>query len=179
MPVNIEQWHAEIESFNSYSLHSIAKLHLNLFNLLFNMLLVSFCIIALTACYITKFQIFLYLTTLFLCDFLPFHSTFISHSNFNHFSKFTLIERSFTNFLYIISFIEKKKKFSCCYWNINSLIAHNLSKLSQLEAYNLVYKHDFICISEMLFDSSIQEGNKNIQLDGCNLLRAAHPSNSK
>ena len=31
----------------------------------------------------------------------------------------------------------------------------------------------------MFFDPSIQEGDKNIQLDGYNLLRADHPSNSK
>ena len=74
---------------------------------------------------------------------------------------------------------EKTKNLSCCHWNVNSLIAHNLSKLAQLEAYNSVYKHDFICISETFFDPSIQEGDKNIQLDGYNLLRADHPSNSK
>ena len=73
---------------------------------------------------------------------------------------------------------EKKKNFSYR-WNVNRLTAHNLFKLSQLEAYNSVYKHDFICISKMLFDSSIQEGDKNIHLDGYNLLRADHPSNSK
>ena len=73
----------------------------------------------------------------------------------------------------------KAKNLSCCHWNVNILLAHNLSKLSQLEAYNSVYKHDFIYISETFFDPSIQEGDKNIQLDDCNLLRADHPSNSK
>ena len=72
---------------------------------------------------------------------------------------------------------EKKKIFSCCHWNVNSPIACNLSKLFQLEAYNSVHKYDFICISETFFDSSIQEGDKNIQLDRYNLLRADHPSN--
>ena len=85
MPVIIEQWRAEIGSFNSFSVHSIVKLHLNLFNLLFNMFLVSF---------------------LFLCDFLPFLSTSISYRNFNHYSKFIFIKRSFTNYLYITSFID-------------------------------------------------------------------------
>ena len=121
------------------------------------MFLVSSCIIAITVCYITKLQIFLYLTTLFLCDFLAFLSTSISYSNFSHFSKFIFIKRSFTNFLYITSFIdvaystyflhtlllqhgdietnpgpwkEKTKNLTCCHWNVNSLIAHNLSWLS-------------------------------------------------
>ena len=100
MPVNIEQWRAEIASFNSCSLHSVVKLHLNLFDLLFNMFLVSFSIIAMNVCYINKFQFFLYLTTLFLCDFLPFLPTSIFCSNFNHFSKFISIKRYFTNYLY-------------------------------------------------------------------------------
>ena len=31
----------------------------------------------------------------------------------------------------------------------------------------------------MFFDSSVQKGDKKIQLDGYNLLRVHHPSNSK
>ena len=91
-------------TFNGSSLHLIVKLHLNLLNLLLSMLLVSFRIIAITVCYITP--IFLYLTILFLCDFLAFLSTSISYSNFSHFSKFIFIKRSFTNFLYRTSFID-------------------------------------------------------------------------
>ena len=74
---------------------------------------------------------------------------------------------------------EKKKNLSFCHWNVNSLIAHILYKLTHLEAYSSVYKHDFICISETLFGSSVQEEDKNIQLDTNNLFGADHPSNSK
>ena len=81
MPVNTEQWRAEIGSFNGCSQYIIVKLHLNFLNLLFSMFLVTFCIITITVCYITKLQIFLYITTLFLCDFLAFLSTSISYSN--------------------------------------------------------------------------------------------------
>ena len=86
MPVNIGQSRVKIGNFHICSLHSIVKLHLNLFNLLFSMFLVSFYIIAITSCFITKFQIILYLTTLylFLCDFIPFLSIFIPYGNFNH-----------------------------------------------------------------------------------------------
>ena len=45
---------------------------------------------------------------------------------------------------------------SCCHWNVNSLIAHNMLKVSLLEAYNTVHKYDFICISETYFDSSVE-----------------------
>ena len=70
------------------------------------MFLVSFCIFAIAVCYITNLQIFLYLTTLFLCDFLAFLSTSVSYSNLSHFLKFIFIKRYFTNFLYITSFID-------------------------------------------------------------------------
>ena len=109
LPVNIEQWHAEIGSFNGFSLHSVVKVYLNLFNVLFNMFLVSFCIIAISVCHITKFQVFLFLVTLFLCDFLPFLSASvfsICYSNFSHFSKFIFIKTSFTNYLYLTSFFD-------------------------------------------------------------------------
>ena len=43
--------------------------------------------------------------------------------------------------------------------------------MSHLEPYNnAIYKHDFICISETFFDSSII-GHKNIQLNGYNLIK--------
>ena len=74
----------------------------------------------------------------------------------------------------------KMKNLSCYNWNVNSLIAHNLrSKIPQLEAYKSVYKHDFICISETFFESTVREADKNIQLDGYNFLREDHASNSK
>ena len=52
MPVKIEQWHGEIGNFNGCSSQPIVKLHLNLFDLLFIMFLVSFSIIARAVCFI-------------------------------------------------------------------------------------------------------------------------------
>ena len=71
------------------------------------------------------------------------------------------------------------KNLSCCHWDVNSLLAHNLAKISQIEAYNSLFNHDFICISETYFDSSVLEGDRSFQLNGYNLLRADHPSNTK
>ena len=48
---------------------------------------------------------------------------------------------------------KKEKIFSCCHWNVNSLLAHN--KLSILEAYNVAHKYDVICISESNLDSTV------------------------
>ena len=39
----------------------------------------------------------------------------------------------------------KTNKFSVRHWNLNSLSAHSFSKLTQLKAYNSIYKYDFIC----------------------------------
>ena len=74
---------------------------------------------------------------------------------------------------------KKYKPFTCCHWNVNSLSAHNLLKLSSITAYNTIYKYDFICISETYLDSSVQSDNRDISINGYKLIRADHPSNSK
>ena len=54
-----------------------------------------------------------------------------------------------------------------------------MCKISQTEAYNSLYNYDFICISETFFDSSMSEGHRNFQLNGYQLKRVDHPSNTK
>ena len=68
---------------------------------------------------------------------------------------------------------------SYCHWNVSSLLAQNLSKISQIEANSSLYSHDFICISETYFDSTISVGHKSFHLNGYKLLRADHPNNTK
>ena len=63
----------------------------------------------------------------------------------------------------------KNKQFnslSCCHWNVNSLLTQNLSNISQIEAYNSLYNHDVICISETYFDSTILEEDESFHLNG-------------
>ena len=71
------------------------------------------------------------------------------------------------------------KYISCCHSNVNSLLAQNMWKISQIEAYNSLYNNDFICISEKYFDSSILEGDRNFQLNGYHLIKVDHLSNRK
>ena len=71
------------------------------------------------------------------------------------------------------------KNLSCCLSNVNSLVAQNLFKKNQLEAYNSLYKHNFICISETYFDSSILEIDSSFQLDGYKVIRADYLCNTK
>ena len=71
----------------------------------------------------------------------------------------------------------KNKSISVCHWNLNSLSAHNFSKLTQLKAYNSTYKYDFICLSETYLDSSTPDSL--IDIEGYKLIRADHPYNIK
>ena len=87
---------------------------------------------------------------------------------------------SFTSWRYRTEPRSKKRKknsLSVCHWNLNSLSAHNFSKLTQLKAYNAIYKHDFICLSETYLDSSIPDNI--LDLEGYRLVRADHPNNIK
>ena len=74
---------------------------------------------------------------------------------------------------------EQIKYIACCHWNVNSLLAQNMCQVSQIEVYNSLCNYDFICISETFFDSSTLEGDRNFQLNGYQLIRADHPSNTK
>ena len=69
------------------------------------------------------------------------------------------------------------KSLSVCHWNLNSLTAHNYSKLRQLKAYISIYKHDFVCLSETYLDSTTPKSL--LEIDGYNLIRAGHPNNTK
>ena len=71
----------------------------------------------------------------------------------------------------------KTNSFSICDWNLNSLSAHNFSKLTQIKAYNSIYKYDFICLSETYLDTSIPDNL--IDIEGYKLIRADHPDNIK
>ena len=71
----------------------------------------------------------------------------------------------------------KSNRLSVCHWNLNSLSAHNFSKLTQLKAYNSIYKYDFICLSETYLDSTAPDIE--IEIDGYKLVRGDHPDNIK
>ena len=66
---------------------------------------------------------------------------------------------------------------SVCHWNLNSICAHNFTKLSLLRAYVSVHKFDIICLSETYLDSSIDDVS--LEISGYYLIRSDHPSNKK
>ena len=69
--------------------------------------------------------------------------------------------------------------FSFCHWNLNSIAAHNFSKLSLLEAYKVEHKFDIICLLETFLDSSIPSNDERLYMNGYKLIRADNPSYSK
>ena len=69
--------------------------------------------------------------------------------------------------------------FSCCHWNVNSLPTDNYCKVAALKAYNSVYKYDFLCVSETFLNSSFESSDKDLMIEGYNLIRSDHPSNIK
>ena len=72
---------------------------------------------------------------------------------------------------------KQPKYFSCCHWNVNSLLAHN--KILMLTAYNTIHQYDVICVSETFLDSSVILDDHNLCSQGYSLIRADHPYDAK
>ena len=62
--------------------------------------------------------------------------------------------------------------------NVNSLLAYDCVKVTSLEAYNSVFKYEFLYISETYFDSTISSDKNNLNISGYKLIIADRPSNS-
>ena len=73
----------------------------------------------------------------------------------------------------------KCRPLTCCHWNVNSLTVHKMLKKSLIVVYNTNHKHDFICISETYFNSTVAADDKDLVIEGFNLVHADHPSNLK
>ena len=72
-----------------------------------------------------------------------------------------------------------KESFSICQWNLNSIAAHNYTKILLLKASIAVYKFDIICLSEAYLDSETLPDDDNLDISGYNLVHSDHPTNSK
>ena len=68
---------------------------------------------------------------------------------------------------------------SICHWNLNGIATQNFVKLSMLEAYNAIHDYDIICLSETFLNSSNSYSDPELRLQGYELIRSDHPSNSK
>ena len=48
-----------------------------------------------------------------------------------------------------------------------------------MKAYNSVYKYDFLYISETFLNFSFESNDKDLVIEGYNLIQSDHPSNVK
>ena len=71
------------------------------------------------------------------------------------------------------------KSISICHWNLNGISTQNFVKLSMLEAYNSIYDHDIICLSETYLNSPQSGNDPALNLQGYELVRSDHPINTK
>ena len=72
---------------------------------------------------------------------------------------------------------KQPKYFSCCHWNVNSLLAHN--KISLLTVYNAIHQYDVIFVLETFLDSSVSLGDHNLSIQGYSLIWVDHPDDVK
>ena len=71
------------------------------------------------------------------------------------------------------------QSFSICHWNLNSIAAHNFSKISLLRAYNAIHNYDIIYLSETYLNHDTLSDSDNLKIPGYELIRVDHPSNQK
>ena len=68
---------------------------------------------------------------------------------------------------------------SICYWTLNSIAAHNFSKISLSRAYNTIHSYNIIFLSETYLNHETLSNNGNLKIPGYKLVRADRPSNQK
>ena len=73
----------------------------------------------------------------------------------------------------------KYSSLAFCHWNLNGLTAHDSIRISLLQAYVTQHNYDIICLSKTFLNSSIDSSDTRILIDGYNLIRSDHPSDSK
>ena len=172
MTVNIEQWRIAVGTYGK-SVIFIKRARSYLFSCESYL-----CLLLSLACVIP-----LYLYYALLGQTLNLLS-FLIRSKINNLTEFCLS----LQFLWILYFALRllqhgdielnpgPKYFSICHWNLNSLTAHNYLKVSQLQAFHLVYK--FLCISETHLDSSVSKDDNALSIEGYSIIRTDHLSNT-
>ena len=74
---------------------------------------------------------------------------------------------------------KKQHQISFCHWNLNGLAAHNLSKVSLLQAISVSRIYATISLYETFLDPSIDSADERITIEEYKLLGTDHPSNKK
>ena len=66
-----------------------------------------------------------------------------------------------------------------CHWNLNGLTAYDSTKISFFQVYITQHNYDIVRLTETFLNSSILSDDNRIAIDGYNLIRSDHPSDSK
>ena len=62
------------------------------------------------------------------------------------------------------------------HWNLSSISAQDFGKISLLEVYNTIPKFDIICLSEIFLNSSLQNDDGSLVLNGYKLIKVDNPN---
>lgn len=69
--------------------------------------------------------------------------------------------------------------FSNRHWNLDSVSAHNYTKIIFLKAKIAIHKFDIVCIPETYLDSNISPDDNNLYFPVINFIRSDNPSSNK
>ena len=164
--VSVDQWMEEVGNFNN----QVAS----------NFLLCTYHICS--ACR----KLISVMCSLFLASVIMFFQTIINHFLLKSYYKFHSFRvcNVLVSFLYLVIWYDftassmpflillsgdietnpGPKLISVCYWNLNSISAHNFTKISLLTGYILVHNFDIICLSETYLNSETPTDDKNLEI---------------
>ena len=74
---------------------------------------------------------------------------------------------------------DSSQNFSICHWNLNSILAHNYSKISLLTTYISIHDFDIICLFETYLTSATYIKCENLKIPGYIMYHVDHPSDVK
>ena len=183
MPVSLNQYRGEIGSFYNRSTSQITDMTISLSNILVNFTknVLVYIILLVNMIFLTLLDQFSSCNIIYLWNFMThlFYYRLLTSFLGNFSGKFDL--------LMLCGDIESNpgprpnsgQSFSICHWNLNSIAAHNFSKISLLRAYNAIHNYDIICLSETYLNHDTLSDSDNLKIPGYELIRADHPSNQK
>lgn len=73
----------------------------------------------------------------------------------------------------------KYSSLTLCQWSLNGFTAHDSIKILLFQVCINQHNYDIIYLLETFLNPPIQTNNDRISIDGYNLIRANHPSDSK
>ena len=150
MPVSLNQYRGEIGSFYIRSISQIIDISLSNILVNFTKNVLVYIILLVNLVFLTLLDQFSSCNIIYLWNFMThlFYYRLLTSFLGNFSGKFDL--------LMLCGDIESNpgprpnssQSFSICHWNLNSIKAHNFSKISLLRAYNGIHNYDIICLSE-------------------------------